>query len=205
MWQAWAEGLGAFLIAFAIGTLVEYLVHRLMHKGKMLGKKHAEHHRDGWGQGWLGEFGDYGLPTLLVIWLGFLVSVPAGIGWALGGLLYAALAAYAHQIQHENPDMVFWMPRPVHYLHHKHHMWKTNFGILVDWWDRVFGTYKYVEWKRTQSIRAHGLRAFFRISWYGAALAQPEAPEQPVVVAVSQLPAASAEAATPQPETVTRP
>ena len=30
--------------------------------------------------------------------------------------------------------------RPVHFLHHKHHMWKTNFGITVDWWDYVFGT-----------------------------------------------------------------
>ena len=70
MWQALAEGVIAFVSAFLIGTLVEYFVHRLMHDRRLLGKKHAEHHRDGWGQGWLGEFGDYFLPTVLVIWVG---------------------------------------------------------------------------------------------------------------------------------------
>jgi len=169
----------------------------------MLGKKHAEHHRDGWGQGWLGEFGDYFLPTLLVIWVGFLYSLPAGIGWALGGSVYAALAAYAHQLQHENPDLVFWMPRPVHYLHHKHHMWKTNFGILVDWWDRVFGTYKHVEWQRTRPIRCHGLRGFFRISWFGIPPGAVEVRAKPVVVSATE-PAAPAGDST-APETVGKP
>jgi sterol desaturase/sphingolipid hydroxylase (fatty acid hydroxylase superfamily) len=165
MWHDWLEGGAAFLLAFLIGTLVEYSVHRLMHGKMVLGKKHAEHHRDGWGQGWLGEFGDYFLPCLPVMWLGFLYSIGAGIGWALGGFVYAALAAYAHQLQHENPDMVFWMPRPVHHLHHKHHMWRHNFGILVDWWDRVFGTYQYVEWQRGKPMLKHGLGALFRITW----------------------------------------
>ena len=203
MWPVVAEGVTAFLIAFVIGTLVEYLVHRLMHRGHLLGKKHAEHHRDGWGQGWLGEFGDYFLPSLPVIWLGFLYSVPAGIGWAAGGFLYAALAAYAHQLQHENPDLVFWMPRPVHYLHHKHHMWKTNFGILVDWWDRVFGTYKHVEWKRAKPIRSYGLRGFFRISWVGIPEGSVEARSKPVVVPASEPPPSAGDVSAP--ETATKP
>ena len=195
MWQTLAEGGGAFLLAFLVGTLVEYGVHRLMHKGRVLGKKHAEHHRDGWGQGWLGEFGDYFLPSLLVIWVGFLYSVAAGVGWAVGAFIYAALAAYAHQLQHEKPDLVFWMPRPVHYLHHKHHMWKHNFGILVDWWDRVFGTYRHVEWKRESPVRSYGLRGFFQISWYGAALPEDE-PK-------ASSPPPPAEGAAPHAETVT--
>ena len=189
MWQAWLEGGATFLLAFLIGTFVEYAVHRLMHGRWVLGKKHAEHHRDAWGQGWLGEFGDYFLPCIPVIWLGFLVSVPAGVGWALGAFVYAALAAYAHQIQHENPDMVFWMPRPVHYLHHKHHMWKSNFGITVDWWDRVFRTYELVEWRREKSIREHGLGAFFRIIWL---IRKDDAPPQ----ATQRQPAESAAAST---------
>lgn len=165
MWQDWLEGAAAFVAAFVFGTFVEYVVHRLMHGRWVLGKKHAEHHRDAWGQGFIGEFGDYFFPSLLVIWVGFLISLPIGIGWVAGGTFYAFLAAYAHQLQHENPDLVFWMPRPVHYLHHKHHMWRTNFGIAVDWWDRVFGTYEKVEWQREKSIRAHGFKAFFRITW----------------------------------------
>ena len=90
------EGLCAFGIAVVVGTLVEYWVHRWMHSW-LLKKKHALHHRDGWGQGWLGEFGDYFLPCIPVIWLGLLVSVPAGVGWALGAFVYASLAAYAHR------------------------------------------------------------------------------------------------------------
>jgi sterol desaturase/sphingolipid hydroxylase (fatty acid hydroxylase superfamily) len=165
MWQMLFEGVAAFAIAFVIGTLVEYGVHRLMHQRWMMGKKHAEHHRDGWGQGWLGEFRDYFVPSIPLLWFGYLYSIPACIGWALGGFVCAVLAAYAHQLQHENPDMVFWMPRPVHHLHHKHHMWKKNFGILVDWWDRVFGTYEKVEWQRSKPMREHGLGALFRITW----------------------------------------
>jgi sterol desaturase/sphingolipid hydroxylase (fatty acid hydroxylase superfamily) len=43
------------------------------------------------------------------------------------------------------------MIRPVHFIHHKNHMWHTNFGIGVDIWDRVFGTYRLVEWKREKT------------------------------------------------------
>jgi sterol desaturase/sphingolipid hydroxylase (fatty acid hydroxylase superfamily) len=170
MWQPWVEGLAAFLIAFVIGTLVEYIVHRLMHHRLLLGKKHAEHHRDGWGQGWLGEFRDYALPTIPALPWGFLWSAPFGIGWAAGGALYAVLAAYAHQLQHEYPDLVFWMPRPVHHLHHKHHLWRNNFGILVDWWDRVFGTYQRIDWQRERPISTYGLGAYLRIHWIRPAI-----------------------------------
>ena len=163
---------GAFAGALVTGTLAEYVIHRLMHTGRLLGRTHAEHHRDGWGQGWAGEFRDYVVASLFLIlpgalpaWL--LLDWPwAAGGWAIGGVLYAALAAYAHQLQHEKPELVFWLPRPVHYLHHKHHMWRHNFGILVDWWDRLFGTYQAVEWKPARRPFEHPLRAFLDIKWY---------------------------------------
>src|SRR5437660_12791629 len=103
------EGGIAFLAAMLFGTLVEYVVHRLMHVRWVLGKKHAEHHKDGWGQGWAGEFWDYLVGALIVVWVGFLYSIPAGIGWLAGGVTYAALAAYAHQLQHERPELCFWL------------------------------------------------------------------------------------------------
>jgi sterol desaturase/sphingolipid hydroxylase (fatty acid hydroxylase superfamily) len=56
------------------------------------------------------------------------------------------LASYAHQLQHARANLVFWMPRPVHGMHHALNMTEHNFGILVDWWDRLFGTYRPVEW-----------------------------------------------------------
>jgi sterol desaturase/sphingolipid hydroxylase (fatty acid hydroxylase superfamily) len=156
----------AFCLAVTVGTLVEYGVHRLMHSGKMLGKKHALHHQDGFGQGWLGEFWDYFSGSIPILWLGFLYSVPAGIGFVAGGFVYASLAAYAHQLQHDRPELVFWLKRPVHHLHHHHRMWKHNFGILVDVWDRVFGTYRAEEWKPERKPFQHPWRNFFQIRWY---------------------------------------
>jgi sterol desaturase/sphingolipid hydroxylase (fatty acid hydroxylase superfamily) len=156
----------ALLLAFVVGTLVEYGVHRLMHSGKVLLKKHAKHHQVGAGQGWLGEFADYFIPSVAIIWVGFLYSVHAGLGFMAGATLYAALAAYAHQIQHENPDLVFWLVKPVHHLHHSEKMWKHNFGILVDVWDRVFGTYKRVDWRPEKRLRDYPLSSYFKIKWY---------------------------------------
>jgi sterol desaturase/sphingolipid hydroxylase (fatty acid hydroxylase superfamily) len=164
-------GLGAFVIAFFIGTLVEYGVHRLMHKGMVLAKIHANHHRDGWGQGWLKEFWDYLSGTSPLIIVGsfvawhFLDWPGAAVGWAAGGVLYAVLAAYAHQVQHERPELVFWLRSPVHHLHHEQKMWNHNFGILVDFWDRVFGTYKPVEWKPEKRPFDYPLRSFLQIRW----------------------------------------
>jgi sterol desaturase/sphingolipid hydroxylase (fatty acid hydroxylase superfamily) len=156
----------AFGAALVVGSLVEYIIHRLMHARWLLGQKHAEHHRDGWGQGFLGEFKDYLLGVPVVGWPGFLYSVEAGIGFAAGCLLFACFAAYSHQVQHERPELVFWMRRPVHYLHHKHHTWHHNFGISLDVWDRVFGTYKPFEWKPDRRPFQHPVRTFFQIKWY---------------------------------------
>lgn len=156
-------------VAFFIGTLVEYLVHRLMHARKFLYKVHAEHHQLGQGQGWLLEFRDYFVPSIPVLMIGaalfyFLLSTSAAIGFAGGCLFYAAAAAYAHQVQHENPDLCFWLPRPVHHLHHNGRMWHHNFGILVDFWDRVFGTYKPVEYERER--KRYPLSSYFKIRWF---------------------------------------
>lgn len=164
--MSFVEGLVAFLIGVVLASLAEYGVHRLMHAGKVFARKHAEHHRDGFGQGWLGEFWDYVLPAIPVLVLGFLYSVSAGIGFLVAGILYAAFAAYSHQLQHERPQLCFWVQRPVHYLHHSQKMWHHNFGISLDLWDRVFGTYKEAEWKPVERPFQHSLRDFFRIRWH---------------------------------------
>ena len=155
----------ALVIGLMLGSFVEYTVHRLMHKGIFLGKRHAKHHRNFEAQGWWGEFTDYSLPGLLIAWAGFLVSVPAGFGFALGTFDYAAFAAYAHQILHEKPDLAFWLGAPIHYLHHRENMWHHNFGIGASIWDRVLGTYKASNWRPELSLRDCPLREFVSIRW----------------------------------------
>lgn len=156
----------ALLLAMLVGSLVEYLVHRLMHARIVLGQKHLEHHREGTGQGWWGEFLDYFLPSIPFLWLGFLDSVPAGIGWVLGIFFYACIAAYAHQVQHDNPDLVFWLKKPVHHLHHKGKMWHNNFGITLSLWDKVFGTYQDLDWEPEKERGHFRLSHYFRIRWF---------------------------------------
>jgi sterol desaturase/sphingolipid hydroxylase (fatty acid hydroxylase superfamily) len=165
MWDGYVpEWLIAFLIALVFSSLVEYWGHRAMHAW-LLRKKHAEHHRDQDAQGWLGEFWDYFVGTFALLWFGFLWSVGAGIGFALGGLVFACWSAYNHQIQHENPELCFWLARPVHHLHHREKMWKHNFGISSGLWDCVFGTYKAAEWKPQKRARDYPLLSFVRIKW----------------------------------------
>ena len=156
------EALLAFFVTLPVGTFVEYWGHRMMHAW-LLKRRHARHHQQGSGQGWLGEFRDYSLGTVFILPVGFLYSREAGIGIAFGGLFYAAFAAYSHQLQHEKPELCFWMKRPAHFLHHRERMWHTNFGISFDLWDRVFGTYKKVDWNPQPGKR--DWRQLFRITW----------------------------------------
>jgi sterol desaturase/sphingolipid hydroxylase (fatty acid hydroxylase superfamily) len=68
-------------------------------------------------------------------------------------------------VQHDNPELIFWLPRPVHYLHHSHKMWHHNFGITVDFWDRIFGTYKPVEWSPSRRPLQYPLKSYLQIKW----------------------------------------
>ncbi|MGD1913439.1 MAG: sterol desaturase family protein [Rivularia sp. (in: cyanobacteria)] len=154
-----------FIIAFVLASLVEYWLHRLMHVNRKIGQRHRDHHRRNEGQGVIWEFRDYVVGSSLVMLLMFFYSWDAGLGWFLGSLIYAAFSAYAHQLQHENPTKCFWMKMPVHYVHHKYGMWEHNFGLAVDWWDHVFGTYKAVEWMSEKEMALSDL-GYLELKWW---------------------------------------
>ena len=134
----------SFLAALVASSFVEYAVHRLMHAGLVLHARHVAHHKDGWGQGFWPELRDYLVPGLLLILPPWLLGAGIGLGWTLGCVLFATCMAYAHQLQHDNAIACRWMHIPVHYVHHRDQMWHHNFGMTLDWWDRLFGTYKVV-------------------------------------------------------------
>ena len=127
---------------FVLGTLLEYWVHRAMHWGWLFSKRHREHHRDGWGQGFWPELRTYVLPSIPVLVPPYLIDVRSGVAWTTGCVGFAVFASYAHQLQHDSPAACRWMSMPVHYVHHRDQMWRHNFGMAVDWWDRLFGTYR---------------------------------------------------------------
>ena len=152
-----------------VGSLVEYWVHILMHRRVILSRTHFNHHREPEGENVLKQFAYYFLggigPASLVAfgcyWFGVL---PAGLGFLAGAIAWAAWVAYAHTLQHERPELVFWMKRPVHHLHHEFGMGHHNFGLSVDWWDHVFRTYKPMPFERG-AVR-FSLRELLRVRWY---------------------------------------
>lgn len=166
MWTVAIAGF-CFVSAFVLASLVEYWVHRLMHVSPniSIGQRHRDHHRANTGQGVLWEFLDYIKGTFIALFLMFFVSWQAGVAWFLGGVVYAAFSAYAHQLQHENPIKCFWMRMPVHYVHHKYGMWNHNFGLAVDWWDHVFGTYKQVDWLTEEEL-SRPQSGYLEVQWW---------------------------------------
>ncbi len=165
-WVQFLEiGTGLF-VAMGIATFAEYALHRLMHAGKLMRENHAKHHRENSCQGWAGEFRYYFILGLPFMPLGFLYSMSFGYGFVGGAVFYAMLAAYAHQVQHENAELVFWLRQPVHYLHHRHKMWHHNFGISISFWDHIFGTYKKCEWTPEKSPFQYPISSFFAIKWF---------------------------------------
>jgi len=160
---------GGFLFSYVVGSLTEYLVHVCMHRKIAYGKVHVFHHKWANGQGVWGEFVDYILPTapFLAALFAFdyfvLGALWLGIGTIVGGFWFCAFSAYTHQLSHEWPELIFWLRFPVHHLHHYHNMWHHNFGVTTLLWDRLFGTFKDVEWKPTRPFRFIN---FFRIHWF---------------------------------------
>jgi sterol desaturase/sphingolipid hydroxylase (fatty acid hydroxylase superfamily) len=168
--QLLAAGGGA-VIGLVVGSFFEWWVHVLMHRRIVLGKVHTHHHKQGDADGFAWEFLYYAAGAVpggaAVFGLAYLAGMPwLGAGLAVGGFIYAIFAAYAHQLQHERPELVFWMPRPIHHLHHTRQTWRANFGIGLDVWDRVFGTYQPGDWTPTPRSRPVSVRDFVRIQWW---------------------------------------
>lgn len=143
------QSFALFIFAFIFGSFLEYWVHRFMHIYPKFGNgitAHYSHHRSNAAKGFLGDFLDFSLVSLLVL-PAFLISIYFGTMMILGTIAFAAFASYSHQIQHNNPHKCFWMEMPLHYVHHNSsNQWNSNFGLAIDWWDRIFRTYKSVNW-----------------------------------------------------------
>lgn len=164
--------ISGLVVGFVLGTFGEYWIHRGMHHRLVLTKRHGDHHREGLGQGVLKEFRDYSAGSVIAALLflpidyyyvtgGFLTA-----GAVAGAVIHAIFAAWCHQAQHEDPRLLPWQSRtPVHFVHHKLGQARHNYGISVDWWDRLFGTYKpEPNWRSLMTPNAPS-RPWWRLDW----------------------------------------
>jgi sterol desaturase/sphingolipid hydroxylase (fatty acid hydroxylase superfamily) len=136
-------GAVAFLIALPVGTLIEYILHRFVLHARsrtFITRRHRLHHKSNAADTLWGDFRDFMPGMVPFCWLGFLHSVAAGVGFALGGVAYIFILALVHKLSHERPKLVFWMVHNAHELHHGETP-RQNYGIVTRFWDRVFRTY----------------------------------------------------------------
>lgn len=155
-----------FVSALIFASFMEYWLHRLMHIFPRFGRDlipHYEHHQKNTATGVIQEFRDYAM-ALPISLIALTISIPIGITFLAGATVYAAFSAYAHQLQHENPVKCFWMKMPVHYVHHKYNQWEHNFGLAIDWWDKLFGTYLETDWL-TESELENSHKKYWQIRW----------------------------------------
>ena len=144
-----------YLAGFAVGCFVvslgEYWIHRLQHWQMIKGTNNEDQHERNEARGILREYWSYVRHSSLIIipttfasycWL----TLDSTIGWLSGILGYMIFSAWSHEIQHTDPNLVFWS-KPLHYIHHNRTPNK-NFGFTFCLWDRLFRTYEAVEWKR---------------------------------------------------------
>lgn len=155
-------------ISFVVGcvstSFLEYWIHRFQHQGMVKGSAHAGHHEFNQARGILRECWSYlsggfviYAPITIVTYV--FLTPQIAIGWLSGTFCSMAFSAWSHEVQHTDPNLVFWS-LPMHYIHHNRTPNK-NFGFNFPLWDKLFGTYQEVEWKYTP---APG-RNLFKVRW----------------------------------------
>ena len=122
---------------FVSWTFYEYALHRwLLHRTYFWTKVHDLHHDDPRAYVAVPPWMTFSLYAIL--WLTFgLRSSAFAVGFSVGYIAYAALHTLYHFRTTRPGDWLFARHRR-HALHHLHE--DKNFGVTVDWWDRLLGT-----------------------------------------------------------------
>ncbi len=133
-----------FILGVLVWTFAEYLLHRfVLHAWPYFVEIHLAHHADAQDM--------IGTPTLfsvlffyggiyLPLWwlLGSSIALPSFAGFISGYLAFAGVHFFVHHSTSTNKLMRSW--KKMHAIHH-HSKAGNNYGVLTDFWDRVFGTY----------------------------------------------------------------
>lgn len=134
-----------FVFVYLVVDLMQYIIHRVMHRPWWYQRVHKVHHMWKSPNAWVvsalhpAEHLMYTAPMLLIscslpmtfcTWLGFL-------------LLVYVCSAMDHSGMHLDGvllnRLLFWQSPPE--FHDRHHeFFHVNFGVMVDWWDRLAGT-----------------------------------------------------------------
>jgi sterol desaturase/sphingolipid hydroxylase (fatty acid hydroxylase superfamily) len=131
-------------VGLVIWTFAEYLLHRfVLHHWPYFVDMHQAHHDET--QDMIGSPTIFSLLFFYVVvyvplWLslGTGFALPLFAGFIAGYLAFDAVHYSVHHIQGQNRLLRSW--KKIHAIHH-HGDADKNYGVLTDFWDRVFGTY----------------------------------------------------------------
>lgn len=147
----WANILiGLFLMDF----FAQYAPHYAMHKVKFMWKFHMIHHSDtkvDVTTGTRHHPGEWVFRECTTIIGVFLVGLPIGMYF-----LYRSVSAIFTHFNHANIRVPLWLDKPISWIfvspnaHKVHHHYKrpytdSNYANIFSLWDRLFGTFAYVD------------------------------------------------------------
>ena len=131
-----------------------WLVHLVMHKVRTLWRFHLIHHSDtnvDVTTGLRHHPGDSILRGIFFMILIFISGAPM-----YGVMIYQTLIVLSTAFTHANISLPRWLDRSLSYIlvspnmHKVHHHWKqpftdSNYGAVFSFWDRLLGTYRYLD------------------------------------------------------------
>jgi sterol desaturase/sphingolipid hydroxylase (fatty acid hydroxylase superfamily) len=146
LWPGVTDGAVASLLLYLlVFDCVAYWLHRGQHRIGLWWRLHSLHHAQRQMTMW-SDNRNHLLDDLLVDVL--LVVVAQLIGMAPGQFIaIVALTQLSESLQHANLRLSFgrigerlWVSPHFHRVHHSIHSSDHNFGVLLPWWDQLFGT-----------------------------------------------------------------
>ena len=146
LWPGVTDGAVASLLLYLlVFDFVAYWLHRGQHRIGLWWRLHSLHHAQRQMTMW-SDNRNHLLDDLLVDVL--LVVAAQLIGMAPGQFIaIVALTQLSESLQHANLRLRFgrigerlWVSPHFHRVHHSIHSGDHNFGVLLPWWDQLFGT-----------------------------------------------------------------
>jgi sterol desaturase/sphingolipid hydroxylase (fatty acid hydroxylase superfamily) len=146
LWPGVTDGaLASLVIYLVVFDFFAYWLHRGQHGIGLWWRLHSLHHAQRQMSMWSdnrNHFLDDMLVDVLLVLLAQLIGVAPEQFIAI-----VALTQLSESLQHANVRLSFgrlgerlWVSPRFHRLHHSIHFSEQNYGVLLPWWDQLFGT-----------------------------------------------------------------
>ena len=182
------NGVVSFLIYLIVFDFIQYLIHRAQHQSNTWWALHSLHHAQRQMTMWSDNRNhllDSALVDVIFVVVALAIGVPPGQYVAV-----VALTQLSENFQHANVRISFgrwgerlWVSPRFHRMHHgvgighessgRHTLGGCNFGVLLPWWDMLFGTANFAPRfeatgvrDQVESGRDYG-DGFWRQQWLG--------------------------------------